>query len=1047
MFSKFLCTDVLAIRCVDNFIFVGMGCVLYIFNANTYKLEKNINCLYPYNIHGIVEGPNNKLTVFGANYFSTYKIYHKQETLIIEEDSSKKRLNDWIVAAEWVMFDECDYLCILLAHNNVYIYDVSSECYQNICCEERCILYAGSILNNSNRDLIIFSGTVYQEILIWQIYYNYHSRISPVLHRLQGHNGVIFSITYDIATQIICSTSDDRTVRLWKINNNKSKDCKLTLERKSVNTNWKEINIKLMRTMFGHTARVWKSIIKNEILFTIGEDSLICIWSLDGKLLNKVCAHHGAAIWSIEISNDNKSVFTGGADGAVYAWPFVNDYVQKAVLIPKVHTCNLPKYVCYLRSGNLLIFDENATLFIFNSCYNSLLGSLYLEKYSTYCVMEVSLCHTYVCFASRDGYITIYKEVAANKELQQIIETKIMESQIFSVQWLGDNKLVICGLNGILKIFNFTEGGLINIESICLLPCSRERWLTAAVLYEGLLVCGDRTGNMHVFELEKSVSYNGANVPEAKNKPIQTFVKVHGKIGIQNFIVSNSKLISTGRDGMLKFYELNKYKSAKLLCALHKQKMPMDWISRHLKSSDDVLILGFKEVEFIIYSMFHHRTLIRVPCGGGHRSWDCMLQNELITFVYIRNKQVYVSDFSLTSSMLPVLLNGFHTKEIYCINPISKIGQYNIFISGGEDSTLRISYISSTLMKNNLTFKTLSIFDGHISSVKFINCLNLQTNLFYNKYLIFSGGGRAQLKVWEIDIKDNETSLQSTDISCHDITSHMLYGFDRYHKKQWQGSKYSYNMQPESRYMDIEVYRCSINLHYILLFVACADGFVRVFLYDITMKSISLKAHVKCVDRCITKITVLTYDEKIIVLTMSTDGIGRFIDFTDTISKIVICPQIEEQEFLNCKNAHIAKFDLHQSGINSYDIKVIEKNEYLLATGGDDNLFNVICFKVQLEGKKEELHISLLSKWSTATAHAAQITGVIFHERNTIFSVGVDQQVNMYHYDYNNSSLSVTFLKKIFTFVTDVKGLTSWYNSNDESVICVYGRGFEILIL
>lgn len=51
-------------------------------------------------------------------------------------------------------------------------------------------------------------------------------------------------------------------------------------------------------------------------------------------------------------------------------------------------------------------------------------------------------------------------EVAANRELQQIIETKIMESQIFSVQWLGDNKLVICGLNGILKIFNFTEGGI-----------------------------------------------------------------------------------------------------------------------------------------------------------------------------------------------------------------------------------------------------------------------------------------------------------------------------------------------------------------------------------------------------------------------------------------------------------------------------------------------------------------------------------------------------------------------------------------------------------
>lgn len=1046
MFSKFLCTDVLAIRCVDNLIFVGMGCVLYIFNGNTYKLEEKINSLYPYNIHGIIEGPDNKLTVFGENLFCTYKIYLKQETLTIEEDSCKKRLNDWIVSAKWVAFNGYNYLCVLLAHNNVCIYDIFSECYRSIWCEEKCILYAGSIFDNSNEDVIIFSGTVYQEILIWQINYAHRDNTSPVLHCLQGHNGVIFSVVYDPLAKLICSTSDDRTVRLWKISNNKSENNDHLLEGKLEKINWRKVNIRLMRTMFGHTARVWKSVIRNEILITIGEDSLMCTWSLDGKLLNKVYAHHGAAIWSIDISDDNKIIFTGGADGAIHAWPFVNDYIQKAILLPKAHIHTLPKYVYCLRSGNFLIFNENGTLFTFDNCYRSL-GSLYLEKYSTYCVMEVSLCRSCVCFASRDGYITIYKEVAPNKELQQIIEEKIMDSQIFSVQWLENNKLVICGINGILKIIGIAEEGLITVESVCLLPYSRERWLTAAVLYEGLLVCGDRAGNMHVFDLEKPVSYNGANISETNNKCIQTFVKVHGKIGIQSFIVFNSKLISAGRDGMLKFYELNKHEKQKLLCTLHKQKMPMDWISGYLKSSDDIFILGFKEVEFIIYSMFHYRILMRIPCGGGHRSWDCMLQNEFIVFLYIRNKQVYVSDFPLSSFTSPVLLNGFHTKEIYCINPILKIGQNNnIFISGGEDSTVRISCISSTTMNSNFFFRTLNIFDGHISSIKFITYLSLQTDHSYNKYLIFSGGGRAQIKVWEIDIKDSEICLQNTDVSCHDITSHMLYGFGRPRKKQWQESNHFYNMEPESRYMDIEVYRCPTNLHCILLFVACADGFVRLFLYDINTRNISLKAHVKCVDRCITKITVLTYNEKVIVLTMSTDGIGRFIDFTDIISKIIIFPQNEEQEYHNCKNLFIISFNLHQSGINSYDIKMIEKNEYLLATGGDDNLFNIICFKVQFQSTKKELHISLLSKWNSSTAHAAQITGIIFREKNIIFSVGVDQRVNMYCYDYTNSILSVTFLKKISTFVTDVKGLTSWYNSKGESVVCVYGRGFEILL-
>lgn len=130
-------------------------------------------------------------------------------------------------------------------------------------------------------------------------------------------------------------------------------------------------------------------------------------------------------------------------------------------------------------------------------------------------------------------------------------------------------------------------------------------------------------------------------------------------------------------------------------------------------------------------------------------------------------------------------------------------------------------------MNSNFFFRTLNIFDGHISSIKFITYLSLQTDHSYNKYLIFSGGGRAQIKVWEIDIKDSEIYLQNTDISCCDITSHMLYGVDRSRKKQWQESNHFYNMEPESRYMDIEVYRCPTNLHYILLFVACADGFVR----------------------------------------------------------------------------------------------------------------------------------------------------------------------------------------------------------------------------
>ncbi|XP_076663163.1 trafficking protein particle complex subunit 31 isoform X1 [Andrena cerasifolii] len=1035
MISQFLCTDVLAIRCVDQLVFVGIGCTLHIFNADTCKIEGKIDCLYPDNIHGIVDGSNNKLAVFGANSFCTYVIRKKEGTLAIEEDVKRKCLGDWIVAANWSTLQGRDLLAVLSAHNNVYMYDLLDDGYRDIWCEEKCILYAGSILVKKNEDLVILSGTVFQEILIWEVTRTSRSETAPILHRLKGHNGVIFSVVYDPLTHLICSTSDDRTVRLWAVNHGENEG--------TDNASWKRAKIKLIRTLFGHAARVWRSVIRNGTLITIGEDSLMCTWSLDGKLLNKICAHHGAAIWSIDVSEDNKNAFTGGADGAVYAWSLANDCIQRNVLLPKTQEFTLPKYVCCLSNGDFLIFNEDGHVFVCNRSHDVPIELVYLERYSTYCVMEVSFCRSYVCFASRDGYLTIYKATdgSNDRRLQQVVEEKIMESRIFSIQWLQDNKLIACGSTGALKIITFSMDGSVTVRSTCLLPPSRERWLTAAVLYEGLLVCGDRAGNMHVFELRESVLRDPANVTEMDHRPIQTFAKIHGKIGIQHFLVLGSKLMSAGRDGMLRFYEISKQETTKLH-ALHKEKMPMDWISGSLKTSDDTFVLGFKEVQFIIYSLLHHRTVTRIPCGGGHRSWDCMIIDESITFLYIRNKQVHASDFSLSSIKSPVLLNGFHTKEIYCMNPISKIGDDDICVSGGEDGTLRIACVSSDSLKNHCSFRTLGIFDGHISSIKSIASLNLRSN-FSRKHLVFSGGGRAQIKVWEIDIKNRERVLQDADISCCDVTSHMLYGFDRNRKKQSHNQ--SYVMQPETRYMDIEIYRDTKSLHYVLLFVACADGFVRIFLYDVDTKHISLKVHAKCGDRCVAKISILAHEDRVIALTMSTDGIGRFVDFTETVSKILSEVESEAQEYRDFADAFLDKFSLHQSGINSYDVRTIRKDEYLLATGGDDNLFSIIRFKIYCGGDEKEARVSLLSKWSTSTAHYAQITGIRFHGEKHIFSIGMDQQVIMYSYDYSDDNLSVEVLKQVFTFVTDAKGLTLWCDPKGEPVVCIYGKGFEVM--
>lgn len=161
---------------------------------------------------------------------------------------------------------------------------------------------------------------------------------------------------------------------------------------------------------------------------------------------------------------------------------------------------------------------------------------------------------------------------------------------------------------------------------------------------------------------------------------------------------------------------------------------------------------------------------------------------------------------------------------------ISRLGPFkqDIFISGGEDCTLRVNSICESFENNpHSVFHNLGNFDGHLSGIKCISTIKLEKSDNLNsKYLVFSGGGRAQLKIWEIKFEDKDL-ISSNDLSCSDLKSHMLYGQDQYRRKPWQESKQSYIIEAETRYMDICTYYSSENVNHVLVFIACADGFLR----------------------------------------------------------------------------------------------------------------------------------------------------------------------------------------------------------------------------
>ncbi len=68
----------------------------------------------------------------------------------------------------------------------------------------------------------------------------------------------------------------------------------------------------------------------------------------------------------------------------------------------------------------------------------------------------------------------------------------------------------------------------------------------------------------------------------------------------------------------------------------------------------------------------------------------------------------------------------------------------NLYISGGEDTTLRLSAVDP----ETESFLPVAIIRSHISSIRAISFVQIR-----DFFLVVSAGGRAQLKVWKITVQ------------------------------------------------------------------------------------------------------------------------------------------------------------------------------------------------------------------------------------------------------------------------------------------------------
>lgn len=90
-------------------------------------------------------------------------------------------------------------------------------------------------------------------------------------------------------------------------------------------------------------------------------------------------------------------------------WQTTRHINPKIISLPSNDTHNNPKCISYLRNGTLLVFNENGMLFCYDKEKMCAKYSLCSEIHRSYYIMQVSSNRSFVAFASREGYITIYR--------------------------------------------------------------------------------------------------------------------------------------------------------------------------------------------------------------------------------------------------------------------------------------------------------------------------------------------------------------------------------------------------------------------------------------------------------------------------------------------------------------------------------------------------------------------------------------------------------------------------------------------------------------
>lgn len=347
-----------------SLILAGEGCYLKIFEASTSNFLGQSKIFEDQAIHGIAvrhgepadlnKDEDLDVVVWGGSSLSVLsrkditvllRLSNRLESLKDSSTSGYGRtcaVSDWILDAAISPF-KLDEFVLVTAHNTVLRANIRKESHQitleALHSPPRPILYSARLIWESEDIVLVAAGTVFGEIIVWQCSVSTFG--SRVLHTFTGHEGSIFGVDISPAvndrdrksTRLLASCSDDRTIRIWRLELGKEAGGRefhaLVARETGFGDNVEgEASSTCLAMALGHASRIWsvEFLVKGSTIsvMSFGEDATAQHWALDleqSKLthLNTFAYNTGKHVWSrtLLLNDESTKIATGGADGKI----------------------------------------------------------------------------------------------------------------------------------------------------------------------------------------------------------------------------------------------------------------------------------------------------------------------------------------------------------------------------------------------------------------------------------------------------------------------------------------------------------------------------------------------------------------------------------------------------------------------------------------------------------------------------------------------------------------------------------------------------------